>query len=170
LIDSLKDKNGDLPDRLGRSLAVLFQAFQGADYILLTRLDSDDMLHENAIKEIQAKTLKKLRPRCAILMRNGFVYDKNSDQLAYWEPKTNPPFHTIVFPGGTFFDAWRHLRYYGSFKTHEDIVRVLPNKELGDGQYCVLTEHGHHISTTWKHPFNKPFKGDKKKTLKEFGL
>ena len=159
--------NSTLRNRLGISLRTLRGIIEkDVEVIFLTRIDSDDMFHKEAIGNIN----KMGAFRGAQVMGNGYVYNDLTKQLAEWNPKTNPPFHTIVFPADTFFDARKHLKYTKGFKSHEDIPKIFKTKSLGDGLYCVLVHNpNNHISTIWNHPFRGRIIKDKK-MLSNFGL
>ncbi len=144
-------KNNTLKEGLFNSLVMLWKFTDGEKWVYFTRLDSDDLLHKDVAKIIQSIPP---RFRGAITMRNGYVYDKENDRLAEWNPLTNPPFHTILFPVDVFFEAQRHLEYYDGFKSHEDIPRIFHATSIGDGLYCVLVHsREHQISTIWGHKF-----------------
>ncbi len=148
-----EEKNKTLPDRLERGLKDI-QAAMGTDYdwVYLTRLDSDDMLHAEATNLIQS------RPpgyRKALVMDKGYMYNTVTTQLAEWLPPTNPPFHTIVFSANIFFNPREHLSYYGAFKSHEDIPKVFTAETLDLYKYCVTAHGGDHISTAWDVPLPK---------------
>ena len=160
-------KNETLLGRLKKSLYRLYTCgIERTDWIYLTRLDSDDMLHKDFVAEIH-----KVNPKIgAICLKHGYCYNKNTDYLAEWKPSTNPPFHTIMFPADIFFNAERHLNYYGDFKSHEDIPRLFPPVYLKDGLYCVLVHsRENQISTIWNHKFRGGII-DNKEILKEFGI
>ncbi len=147
------------------------------DFIYLTRIDSDDMFRENAIELIQTidETHLDNPPTKALTFQLGYVYNKDTNELAEWNPLTNPPFHTIIFPRGVFFDAKKHIDWYEGFKSHEDIAR-LPHRVLWQGDnrqdrlYCVLIHNPEmHISTNWDHPFRgKLIIEGKEEILKQF--
>lgn len=147
-----EEKNKTLPDRLAHSLQSIKQCLGGEDeWIYMTRLDSDDMLHHEAVALIQSRAPGY---RKALVMDKGYMYNVVTGQLGEWLPPTNPPFHTIVFPASVFFSAKAHLEYYGSFRSHEDIPRVFSCETLDLYQYCV-TFHAKHISTAWEVPLAK---------------
>src|SRR3990167_2185837 len=141
---------------------------EGFNWVYVTRIDSDDVFHKEAIEEIQ-----QFQPfPGALTFRNGHVYNSNTGQLAEWKPKTNPPFHTIIFPKEDFFQADRYIQYYKVFRSHEDIPTVFNSQNLKDGRYCVLI-HQKHISTIWDHPWktNEIFDVNKKEEiLKNYGI
>lgn len=145
-----EDKNKTLLSRLGRALEALPQ--EQYDWVYLTRLDSDDMFHEDAVDLIQSAepAYKK-----ALVFDKGYMYNVETMQLAEWLPPTNPPFHTIIFPGSIFFNPKRHLEYYGEFKSHEDIPLVFDTETLDMYRYCVTAHGKHHISTAWDVPLPK---------------
>lgn len=143
-------KNKTLLNRLERALYELRKAqeLQDANYIFVTRIDSDDMFHREEIAEIQRVTPFE----GALVHKNGYIYNSNTNEMAEWNPKTNPPFHTIIFLGSKFFNPVEHLRFYNGFRSHEDVTKCFKTKQLEDGRYCVLI-HQKHISTIWDHPF-----------------
>mgnify|MGYP001579304315 CR=1 FL=1 len=141
-----EDKNKTLLNRLRQALHSV-QRTIGSDYdwVYLTRLDSDDMLHKEAVNCIQASLPEYKK---ALVFDKGYIYNVITKQVAEWNPPTNPPFHTIIFPAGTFFDAHGHKEYYGSFTSHEDIRKVFDCETLDVHKYMV-SFHGKHISTAW---------------------
>ena len=166
----LKDKNGTLKLRLASSLDNLKQHFYDADYVYVTRIDSDDMFRNTVIETIQSIPIQSE----SLVFRKGFVYNKQTGELAEWNPKTNPPFHTLIFKRDTFFDAKKHLELYGDWKSHEDTPKIFTYIRLPDYNYCVLVHSAvNQISTIWNHPFRKEIKlseEEKKTILNSFGI
>ncbi len=157
-----ENKNATLKERLTSALSHLkILDNDSFDWVYVTRIDSDDMFHKDFVSEVQ-----EFQPfPGALTCRNGYVYNSNTDQLAEWNPKTHPPFHTIIFPKQNFFDAARYIQYFKGFKSHEDIPNVFNSQNLKDGRYCVLI-HQMHISTLYEHPFRgKEIEGDEKKEI-----
>jgi hypothetical protein len=146
----LSKKNKTIISRLEKSLYELskMKEFLDASYIFVTRIDSDDMFHEEVVDEIQRVTPFE----GALLYKNGYIYNSNTNEIAEWNPKTNPPFHTIVFLGSKFFNPVEHYRFYNGYHSHEDVPKCFKTKVLEDGRYCVVI-HKNHISTLWNHPF-----------------
>lgn len=148
-----EDKNKTLPKRLATALKTLAEhTSEDFDWVYLTRIDSDDMFHQDAVDLIQSQ--KPWRRR-ALVMDNGYMYNTETKQLAEWLPPTNPPFHTIMFPGKVFFSPEKHLAYYGDFRSHEDIPKVFKAKTLDMYKYCVTAHGKSHISTAWDVPLPK---------------
>ncbi len=168
------ESNTTLPERLSQALLPLKAVdYEFGDYIYLTRIDSDDMFHKDVVELIQQQ-----EPNVkALSLRLGYVYNKDTDQLADWNPLTQPPFHTIIFPKEVFFDAEKNLAWYENFTSHEDIAR-LSHRVLWRGEnrldrlYMVLTHSPQNqISTTWQHPFRgKEIIENKAEILANFGL
>lgn len=148
-----EEKNKTLPDRLAHALEILRRGIRDDyDWIYLTRIDSDDMFHKEAVNLIQSR---KPGYRKALVMDKGYMYNTVTTQLAEWLPPTNPPFHTIIFPANLFFDPREHLSYYGTFKSHEDIPHVFQAETLDLYKYCVTAHGKDHISTAWDVPLAK---------------
>lgn len=142
---SFQNKNKTLPHRLSKALQELTPRLTLEPEVYLTRIDSDDMFHKEAVELIQ-----KVPPgfKRAVTFKNGYVLNKQTGQLADWVPPTNPPFHTIIFPLSVFVDPIAHLAYYASYRSHEDIPRIFECIELPDEHYCYVINHGN-ISTYW---------------------
>lgn len=143
-----EDKNRTLLQRLTYVLSNFKKDFTGYDWVYMTRIDSDDMFHKDAIEMIQQQTPEMNK---ALIFDKGFIYNVQTGQLADWNPPTNPPFHTIIFHNWDFFDPVKHLAYYKDFHTHEDIQRIFNCDKLDDKKYLV-SFHGKHISTGWDSP------------------
>lgn len=144
-----EDKNNTLVERIETSVKKLAPYFHEASVIYLTRIDSDDMFHKDAIKNIQA-----VPPNEAIVCTGGYIYNVATNEVAEYNPTTNPPFHTLLFLKDEFFDAQKHLAHYRGYKSHEDIPRLFWSMPLLQRMYCVVIHNPKaHISTTWTHPF-----------------
>lgn len=166
-----QDKNRTLGDRIARSVGLIQQYYGGVDWVLVSRIDSDDMFHRDYISRVH-----RSNPLFsgALVVNKGFIYNRDTDQLAEYYPHTNPPFHTIMFPSNTFFNASLHIDFYKNFTSHEDIPKVFEYSYLPDFLYCVLTHNPkNHISTVWNHPFRgREIKEEdtKRALLKQFGI
>jgi len=168
-----QDKNATLESRIMISVDQIFDALpsKDIDWVYMTRLDSDDMLSSETIKNIQRVIPKESK---AVTIGLGYIYDAPSDTLAEYNPTTNPPFHTIIFPADVFFTAKKHLAYYKDFKSHEDIPRVFTCTKILHRAYCVVTHNiKRQISTQFSHPFTGRLitdKEEKGKILSKFGI
>ncbi len=159
--------NSSLESRLAQSLPIV--EWMGInDLVYLTRLDSDDMLSKTAVDHIQAPLPVPVE---ALVFKKGYVYNKELDELAEWNPPANPPFHTLIMSRETFIDPKKHLAFYKNFKSHEDITEQMSYLTLPDYQYCVFTHNPqYHISTSWSHPFKGRLIDNKEEIKKDFGI
>jgi len=144
-----KYENDNLLERLTKTLPALREICEGKEYIWETILGSDDMAHEKAVECIQEHESEKNK---ALTHGDGYLFNANTQRLAEWNPETNPPFYTIMYPMETFLNAEKHVEYMKGFKTHEDIPNLFDCEKLNDGMYCYLV-HKNNISTNWWHPF-----------------
>lgn len=164
IFEIFQDKNSTLPQRLQRSLDALKPHLK--EGVLLTRIDSDDMFEATALEKIQASVWSR------VCMSKGYIYNVDTEQLAEYNPKTNPPFYSLFFRPDQFFDATKHIKHYRGFKSHEDITC---EDTLEDRLYCVTVRNDPktHISTTFDHPYRGELIGDileKQRILSSFGL
>lgn len=166
LREVFNNRNKTLVERLGNSLRPFKDNFAtGVNWFYVTRIDSDDMFHKSVVKEIQ----KLPAFEGAYVMKKGYIHNRHSGLIAEYLPKTNPPFHTIIFRAETFLNPAEHFAYFKDFRSHEDITRVFRSYLLPDFRYCVLTHNPlNHISTGWNHPFRGELVD--KEVLKDFGL
>lgn len=152
ILTSLDDKNSTLEFRLGASLDVLRPYFGDADHVLLTRIDSDDMFRHDAVQLIQNAAFTGMYE--AISFSAGYIHNTTTGEVAEYDPATNPPFHTLIFPGQVFFNHHAHLAHYGWFKSHEDIPHIFNTLRYEFRAFCVTTHSPkNHISTLYRHPY-----------------
>lgn len=174
----LRDKNATLLKRLTRSLHTLQKSRvidpqEVTETVLMTRLDSDDLLHKNAVEEIQ-QAAKQFPTFGAYTIQEGYIYNAPTGELAEYNPQTNPPFHTIAFRNYTFFSPLKHFNTYKTFRSHEDIPEIFNTLAALNRGFCVTTHNPkNHISTTFNHPFRGKLidnEKEKRAILKTFGI
>ena len=172
--DIFNDKNKTLVERIDRSLEEMPKEWREAEWVYMSRIDSDDMFHKNYIQYMQEyAVVAHISPekKWAMTPTDGLIYNTTTCEVAEWKPPTNPPFHTIIFPSDVFFDANRYTTHYGDFRSHEDVRRVFTCAELRGPVYCVTTHNPkNHISTIWNHPFRGRVLENPQEILKNFGL
>jgi len=172
----------DLKKRLKDILPTFKETVGDAKYVYETILASDDMLHEDAVTEIQKQPFVE---KGALVYWNGYLRDMDNDRLAEWNPPEGhlPPFYTIMYPADVFLDPKKHYEYIKDMKSHEDVIKLFECKSLSDGKYMVNT-HGSNLSTTWmgykhdalektQHDFiGKEFtdEAEKKRIISKFGV
>lgn len=164
-----QDRNRDLTRRLSRMLDTLkVKVDARGDSVLLTRLDSDDLLERGAIQEIQSMP----RQAGCLAWWNGFIFNSKTGELAEYRPDTCPPFFTLTMPGSVFWSAIQHRIFWDNFTSHEDAPKVWTVRRLKDPKYCVVIhEPRNHISSVWNHPFRGNLVGEgKEEILKRFGI
>jgi len=115
------------------------------DYLAISRLDSDDMYHRDAIAEIRgtSKLFRKEHPRTRLLFRMFWKWHR-LDRVLEQQREVSPPFYTHIFPKEIYQDieALRELhfnnhRYVGGAKDEA--------YELSANKVCVLS-HEQNIS------------------------
>lgn len=150
--DDRGDNQYDLWRRLRGALPIVFKNVRNKPkkYVYETRLDSDDMYDIDAIDIIQKQPYKE---NGAIGFKQGYVFDMATAKFGEWNPKTTPPFYTIMFPWNDFFDPFAHaMRYCARFKSHEEVSKNFDFTELKGRHYCVGIHH-QNLGTLWNHPF-----------------
>lgn len=144
-----KYPNDNLRERLENTLPNLKSLCEGKDWVYLTIQPSDDMYYSTMVEEIQSVEPKNL---LAIGYQQGYIINLHTKEMAEYNPTTNPPFYTIVFPKDTFLDAKKHYDYIGPYKSHEYIPKLFNYVRIANRGFCVGT-HGGNISTVFNHPF-----------------
>lgn len=85
----------------------LKERVENAEYLYVTRCDTDDLLHQDFMDLIQCHNAI---PRRAILPDRGYVWDIRTDKFREHE-WTSPPFFTIIYPTSLFFDNEARSEY-----------------------------------------------------------
>jgi len=132
--------------------------------VYLTRMDSDDCLHKDYLKEIDKHGfLDEL-----VFMRDkGYVYNTKTEELAEWKPSTCPQFMTLCVPKNrTTPKEW--VKYWDKYYSHEDTTYAWFPLLLSSNKYLMLM-HEQQISSTWQHSFRGKSIEDKS-ILKDFGI
>ncbi len=144
------NKNNTLLSRARHSIDVLEPYLKDSEWITVTRIDSDDLFHHQAVETIQSK-----EPfRGALVCGKGLIYNTDTKELCEWNPPTNPPFHTVFLPARIFLNAATYVLYFNQYHSHEDVPKIFDTQKLPDNFYCVTTHNPkNHISTIWNHPF-----------------
>jgi len=109
---------------------------QTADYLAITRIDSDDLFREDAMYEIAEMSAGMTRSgypeRIRLLFREYIYWDMINHFISFqrWE---NPPFYTHIFPKEIYQD-WDRLQHE-HFNNHRYMgggreIGLTPNKVL----------------------------------------
>jgi len=114
------------------------------DIVYSTRIDSDDMLHKDAIAEIQTHAFAM---RQALLFQKGYCYDCRNNKLRhYFMP--SPPFSTIMYPMAIYLDEEKQQEYR-NFKSHDRLVHSMPYIILSENKF-IVNVHGTNRITTFE--------------------
>jgi hypothetical protein len=145
--DSIAKKR--LLETLKLSLPDLTKVVGDSTFVYLTIWPSDDMYLNDAVKEIQEIPYTE---KGAFGYTKGYIMRYNTKEVAEYNPKTIPPFFTIMFRRDVFLDPQEHFTYTGPYESHEyvkDIFKFTPIEKRG----FVVGTHGENISTIFDHPF-----------------
>lgn len=139
--DSLTDVVGDtftIAPKWRRKPTLKIKEFeeQDADYLAITRVDSDDLLHKTAMYEIAEMSAGMIRnepdERSRLVFREYIYWDMLNHFISFqrWD---NPPFYTHVFPREIYQD-WDRLQQQ-HFNNHRFMgggreIGLTPNKVL----------------------------------------
>jgi len=109
---------------------VLYGTPNPPDYVAITRLDSDDLLHRQAIEEIVAATSKfhNGRDKNVLVFKRGIYWDIENKFIGPWL-RSSSPFFTHIFPR-------RVVQNWAHFKS----LHFLPHGKAGDREGFELTE------------------------------
>ena len=160
--------NKDLKERMEKSLTYLKDNLEPSEWVFKTDLGSDDLLHIDALKEIQ---YQPPRERGATYYLNGYVYDMENNRLAEWNRETSCSKYTIIYPAETFYSAEKHIKYLEGLVSHEYLPKVFKALRLPDGRYMAGVHNGN-ISSGWDNSMRGRQFGDpdKKLILAKFGI
>jgi len=74
-----------------------------ADYLAVTRIDSDDMFHKDAVMDVRTNLIWSRVMRRCLTFRKGWTWDMINGFIAP-RFRVSPPFYTHVFPKVLFKD------------------------------------------------------------------
>jgi len=122
------------------------------DYIAITRLDSDDIFHKEAMADVRDNVVMT-EARSCLMFRKYFVWDRVNQCIYPVHHKPSPPFYVHVFPKATYKNYAEFASQH--FVNHRYAVpRNGTTKELPANRVCVV-HHENNISRIKK---NKPLK------------
>ena len=143
-----------------KSLFWVYRDISFGHDIILTRLDSDDCLHKDWIKNMPT-----MLNGYSAICEKAYVY--NGQELADWNPQTCPQTFAVRIKEHHFYNPRDFYTFWYRYRSHEDANKVFmplvhPNRFL-------MLIHGNQISSTWDHPFRGKIIEDKS-ILKGFGI
>lgn len=112
-----------------------------ADYLSITRLDSDDLFHFNVMREIRDNQIHTDKRECLIL-RKCWQWDRPNRFMHDWQSPSGP-FFTHIFPR-RIYGNWR--KYTAEhFLHHGKAGGLLPGtKELPAKLACIVKHRDNH--------------------------
>lgn len=136
-------------------------------FLIISRLDSDDIFHEGAIKAIRKKMILHPRKRIVLVFKKNICYDMINNCIVPHRKSTSP-FFTHIFPRRIYRRRWeifseQHFCEHGNHGAGDKEGIELPRNMV-----CVL-KHGQNVSLLKRNL--PPFKlsGQQKKQLKIMG-
>jgi len=133
------------------------QFSDGYDYIYHTRIDSDDLIHKDAVKEIQSYDFAERR---ALVFQKGYCLDCKGGRLQhYYMP--SPPFSTIMYPIDVYLDEKKQDEYK-QFRSHDELVYKMNTIVLSENKF-IVNVHGTNRITIY-HDDRTIFTGHEKET------
>ena len=108
--------------------------FKEAQYVCLTRIDSDDLFHKDVMKEIQQY---RFRWRRALILQKGYCYNCINKKLQHYKV-FSPPNSTIMFPKEIFVDIKKRKDYIGELHGHDQVFSRFNSIVLSEDKYIIL--------------------------------
>jgi len=120
------------------------------DYIAITRLDSDDMFHRDAMADVRDNVIMT-EARSCLMFRKYLIWDRVNRFIYPIHHKPSPPFYVHVFPKAIYKNYAEFASQH--FVGHRYAVpRTSATKELPANRVCVV----HHKSNISRIKKNKP--------------
>ena len=106
-----------------------------ADYIAVTRIDSDDLYHREAMADVHQNLILTPYKRECLIFRHAQTWDM-INKLLIPRHRTSPPFYTHIYPRAMYMD-WKRFKA-DHFIGHGRAGGRLPEtKELPEGRVIV---------------------------------
>lgn len=115
-----------------------------ADYVYVTRIDSDDLYVHDALALVNAARPQQPGRVEAAIFRRGYMHDLNTGELAVYHNPSSP-FHTLMFPREIFCDPDAYRRNFVG--DHSQVGSAYPVQVLPDWRFTVLIHGGNFITT-----------------------
>lgn len=109
------------------------------DYVAITRLDSDDLYHKDAMRDVRDNLILSDRREC-LIFRTGWTWDM-MNRFLLPRYRLSPPFYTHIFPKAIYRN-WQQLQDE-HFMGHGRAGGRLPEtRELPKGRHVVIKHNG----------------------------
>lgn len=136
------------------------------DYIAITRLDSDDMFHSDAMADVR-DNITMTNTRTCLMFRRYIVWDRVNKLMYPIHHKPSPPFYTHVFPKAIY-------KKYAAFASQHfvnhryAVPRNGTTKELPADRVCVV-HHEANISRIKKNQQLKIYAPTEREAMRRKG-
>ena len=112
-------------------------------HLSITRLDSDDLMHKHAMREVRDNAIRSSKRECMV-WRNNIMWDRLNRYIGLWLGRAGSPFVTHVFPYAIYRDRGlfetQHFQEVGKLGDRSNGAKVLSENKI-----CVV-RHNHNIS------------------------
>lgn len=105
-------------------------------YIHATRIDSDDLFHQEVVDEVQQY---EFADRRALVFQKGYCFDAVNNRLQHYKVMS-PPNSTITYPREIYYDQEK-LRKYLRVEGHDQVFSSMNSIILSENKYLILI-HG----------------------------
>ena len=126
----------DVNEEFSQFFSDLLEDRHGAEWVITSRVDSDDALANNYIEETQKLFREKEE---FIIYPNGVMWLKDSKE-SFVKKTNSPPFGSLIEPG----DGILKTVYYMS---HGHIPRMKDHQRFGPALMWIHTYHGENLNT-----------------------
>lgn len=109
------------------------------DYVAITRLDSDDLYHKDAMKDVRDNLILTSRREC-LIFRTGWTWDM-MNRFILPRYRLSPPFYTHIFPK-SIYRCWQQLQDEHFMGHGRAGGRLAETVELPKGRHCVIKHNG----------------------------
>jgi len=113
-----------------------------SDYVSITRIDSDDMFHRDAMMEVKDNLRRSDKRECLIFKKNLFWGMINNVIGHYYA--VSPPYFTHIFPKA-IYKNWERFKAEHYIQHGQAGGRLQTTKELSKHKVCI-TRHRKNIS------------------------
>lgn len=174
-VRAVADERKDIMQRWLEPAEAIRDAFHDAcDYVVVTRIDSDDLYARDALACVHAEP-----PSDGLVtgFLDGYIFDISGRRLAPYVGRDRPmPFYSMTYSREalTSADAWHSYRARWGHDVYHHQVNRCPNwRALPDGRFC-MTSNGTNTNTTWDSASGRREEivdpGERARVLAQFGL
>jgi len=135
------------------------------DYLAITRIDSDDLFHKDAMQEVSEEVILSNKMEFLIFRKN-LLWDRITGMIGR-HIATSPPFFTHIYPKALYKD-WDYFHATHLVDHGKAGGRRSGTKELGVNRVCVV-KHSENISIVRQQVERTPVTGQRLEKYKRQG-